>query len=407
MTDLAPVEEQSRIKSLDVVRGLALLGILAVNAVFFAAPFQAAQNPLLAPIAVTDDTLWSWLVTHVFFELKMITLFSMLFGVSIYLVGGERSDKDRGKVLHRRLLWLGFFGLLHGTLLWYGDILLHYALCGFIVMFARSLKPGALFTIGAVAFIVVTGFGAAMSSMLTLAPAELLEPMREQMWSPPLADIQAVIDSYQAGALSSLQANFEVWSEFIGYMIFFMPRTIALMLIGMALFKWGFFSGAAKTTVYWLVALIGAAALALVAWQAWISAERDFDFLHMFSVGNLANSALSPFVSLLYASLLILLVKAGALSFFTGALAAVGRMAFTNYLMQTLIMTTIFYGGRGFGLFGEVNRVELWGIVVAVWVAQLIWSPLWLARFSMGPFEWVWRRLSYARPVSMAKTAVA
>ena len=102
MTDLAPVQEQSRIKSLDVVRGFALLGILPVNAAFFAAPFQAAQNPLLAPIAIDASSLWSWLVMHVLFEFKMITLFSMLFGASIYLVGGERSDKGRGAVLHRR-----------------------------------------------------------------------------------------------------------------------------------------------------------------------------------------------------------------------------------------------------------------------------------------------------------------
>jgi len=101
--------------------------------------------------------------------------------------------------------------------------------------------------------------------------------------------------------------------------------------------------------------------------------------------------------------LLILLVKAGA-RFITEPLAAVGRMAFTNYLTQSLIMTTIFWGGRGFGLYGEVDRPTLIGIVVAIWVLQLIWSPLWLARFQMGPFEWIWRRLSYGRPVAMAKT---
>ena len=407
MTDLAPVQEQSRIKSLDVVRGIALLGILAVNAAFFAAPFQAAQNPLLPPLAVTDDTMWTWFVMHVFFEFKMITLFSMLFGVSIYLVGGERSDEERGKVLRRRLAWLLLFGLLHGALLWYGDILLHYALCGFVVLFARSLKAPTLLIIGAVLLVLTVGLGAAFSAMMPMAPAESLEPMREQMWAPPMEEIQATIAAYQAGALSSLQANFELWAEFFWFMLAFMPRTIGLMMIGMALFKLGFFTGAARVRVYWMVALVGAVALALVGWQAWINARREFDFLHMFSVGTTANNVLSPFISLLYASLLILMVKAGAVKFFTDALAAVGRMAFTNYLMQTIIMTTIFYGGRGFGLFGEVDRVGLWGIVVAVWVLQLIWSPLWLSRYSMGPFEWVWRSLSYARPVSMAKAAAA
>jgi uncharacterized protein len=105
--------------------------------------------------------------------------------------------------------------------------------------------------------------------------------------------------------------------------------------------------------------------------------------------------------------LLILFVKAGTVRFLADALAAVGRMAFTNYLMQTIIMTTIFYGGRGFGLFGEVDRVVLWAIVASVWAVQLIWSPLWLTRFRMGPFEWVWRRLSYAHPIAMAKASAA
>lgn len=407
MTDLAPVQEANRIKSLDVVRGFALLGILAVNAAFFAAPFQTAQNPLLEPLAVTPDTLWSWFVMHVFFEFKMITLFSMLFGVSIFLVGGERSDTDRGKVLRRRLAWLFVFGLLHGTLLWYGDILLHYALCGFIVLLMRSWSMRTLFIAGTVLFLLTTGIGGAFSAMMPMAPAESLEPMREQMWSPSRETIASTIATYQSGALPALQANFDVWSEFIFFMVFFMPRTIALMLIGMALFKSGFFSGAAKAGVYWLAAAIGAAALALVGWQAQINADMNFEFLHMFSVGNFANNALSPLISLFYASLLILLVKAGAVKFLTHALAAVGQMAFTNYLMQTIIMTTIFNGGRGLGLFGQVDRVELWGIVVGVWVLQLIWSPLWLSRYSMGPFEWVWRRLSYARPVTMAKAPAA
>jgi uncharacterized protein len=101
-----------------------------------------------------------------------------------------------------------------------------------------------------------------------------------------------------------------------------------------------------------------------------------------------------------------LLVKAGA-DIITSPLAAVGRMAFTNYIFQSLIMTTIFWGGRGFGLFGEVDRPTLWAIVLGVWALQLIWSPLWLSRFEMGPLEWVWRRLSYGRRLSIVRAAPA
>lgn len=148
MTDVAPVQEQSRIQSLDVIRGFALLGILAVNAIFFAAPWQAAQNPLLPPMDVTEQTLWTWFAVHVFFEFKCITLFSMLFGVSIYLVGGDKTDKARGGVLTRRLVWLLIFGLIHALLIWYGDILVTYAITGFAVMLARAWKPLTLTIVG-------------------------------------------------------------------------------------------------------------------------------------------------------------------------------------------------------------------------------------------------------------------
>src|SRR5688572_24873098 len=106
MSDVAPVRETDRIKSLDVMRGFAVLGILAVNAAFFAAPWQTSFSPMLAPLAIDETTLWSWFVMHVFFEFKCITLFSILFGASIFMVGGERDDKERGAVLTRRLVWL-------------------------------------------------------------------------------------------------------------------------------------------------------------------------------------------------------------------------------------------------------------------------------------------------------------
>jgi len=403
----APVREQDRIKALDVVRGLALLGILAVNAVYFAAPFQAAQNPLLAPIPIDEGTLWSWFAMHVFFEFKMITLFSMLFGASIYLVGGERSDKERGRVLHRRLLWMVLFGVIHGALIWYGDILLIYALTGLLVMFARSWRPATLFIVGGILLVLGTALFAGMGAALQYAPTEALEQMRAEMWAPSAEEIERQIAAYQAGALSATQENLNSWLDFLGYIPMFMIRTAGVMMIGMALFKTGFFSGRSPYWVYAVTALIGAAALLAVAYQALLNWQLRFDFLHMITAGNFANTALSIFVSLFYASLLIMLVKAGALRVLTEPLAAVGRMAFTNYIAQSLIMTTIFYGGRGFGLWGEVDRPTLWAIVLAIWAAQLIWSPLWLSRFQMGPLEWLWRRLSYARPVAMGKTAAS
>lgn len=403
MTDPAPVREDDRIKSLDVVRGLALLGILAVNAAFFAAPYQAARNPLLAPLDIDATTLWSWFVMHVFFDFKMITLFSMLFGASIYLVGGEAGDRDRGRVLYRRLAWLAVFGVIHGALIWYGDILLAYALTGFFVMFARSWPPRRLLVGGIVLVVFSTIVFSGLGVLMQYQPAEAIAAARAQAWTPPVEEVARMAAAYGGGALTSTGENFHKWQSFLGYLPLVMLRTAGVMMLGMALFKMGFFSGKVSNSTYLATAAAGVVALAIVAWQAWINWRLSFDFVHMMGWGTLANTALSPFISLLYASLLILVVKADALRLVTGALAAVGRMALTNYIAQSVIMTGIFYGGRGFGLWGQVDRPALWLFVLAVWIVQLIWSPLWLAGYRMGPLEWLWRRLSYARPLSMAR----
>ena len=410
MTDLAPVQEQSRIKSLDVMRGFAVLGILAVNAAFFAAPWQAAINPSVAPLAITESTLWTWLVMHVFFEMKCITLFSILFGASIYLVGGERSDKDRGKVLRRRLFWLLIFGLIHALLIWYGDILVTYAITGFLVMLARSWKPSTLMIVGIILYLLSVALQSIMALMFGVLPPEKLAPIMteiEAVFALPPEELARMQAAYQGGAVSATQENIDTWLQFIGNAIFgLVIRTAGVMMIGMALFKMGFLSARGPAWLYALMLLIGAAALSAVGYQAWLNWQAGFTLQHMMGAGMLANTVLSIFVSIGYASLFVLLVK-GGLRFITEPLAAVGRMAFTNYITQSLIMTTIFYGGRGLGYWGEVDRATLWAIVLAVWALQLIWSPLWLSRFQMGPLEWLWRRLSYARPVSMAKTAPA
>lgn len=403
MSEVAPVAERSRIESLDVTRGFAVLGILVVNAMYFSAPWQTALNPGLPPLAVTDDTLWSWWIMHVFFEFKCITLFSLLFGASIYLVGGEWLDAVRGAVLRRRMLWLLAFGLIHALLIWYGDILVAYALTGLVVMVTRSWPPRGLLVLGSALLLASLAYSSMFALFYERIPLADLAEIRARVFEPPAGEIAATIAAYQGGWSSALDANVKAWLEFVeSSLASLMVRTAGVMMIGMALFKLGFFSGRSPFWVYWLSLAIGAGALVLIGQQATLNAASGFEFRQTLGDGAFANTSLAIFVSLGYASMCVLLVKAGA-RFITEPLAAVGRMAFTNYLTQSLIMTTIFWGGRGFGLYGEVDRPTLMAIVVAVWGLQLIWSPLWLARFQMGPFEWIWRRLSYGRPVAMAK----
>lgn len=400
---LAPVAERERIVSLDVIRGFAVLGILVVNAAYFAAPWQNAFNPSLPPLGVDGDSLWSWFGMHVFFEQKCITLFSMLFGASIYMIGAERSDKERGAVLRRRLTWLLAIGLVHGLLIWFGDILFAYALTGLLVLLCRSWRPRTLMIVGVLVFALAIAFERMAGLMLSMLPPEEMAAIYAEIWAPPPEELNRIIAAYQAGWLSATQENISSWVWIQANALpILIPRTFGAMLIGMALLKWGFLRGQSPTWLYALMAAIGAGALAVIAWQANAHAADGFTFDDFMGAGGLANVALTIFVSIGYASVLVLLVRAGA-KLITGPLAAVGRMAFTNYLTQSLIMTTLFWGGRGFGLFGELDRPSLMGVVAAIWVLQLIWSPLWLSRFEMGPFEWLWRRLSYAAPVRFVR----
>jgi uncharacterized protein len=394
-----------RIETLDVLRGFAVLGILMVNAAYFAYPWQAGANPTLAPFAAQSGPDWAaWAIKHVFFETKFISLFSMLFGVSIFLIGGERNDREAGALLRSRLFWLLLFGLAHGLLIWNGDILLTYACAGLLVALARSWSPRRLLIVGVVLFALNVLFVVGGGASLVFLPADELGAVRDEIWAPSPEALAETVATMRGGLMSATGENIANWVEFAGFGLpAYLAMTSGLMMIGLALFKLGFFEGRWSSAAYAGVILAGVAALAIISWQAVLNWRAGFPFPHSYGLGIAANWTLAPLATLAYASLLILAVKAGAWRWLTGALAPVGRMAFTNYLTQSLIMTTIFWGGRGFGFFGEPSRFELLLIVLAVWALQIIWSPLWLSRFQYGPMEWVWRSLTLGRLVQISR----
>jgi len=400
---LAPVAPKQRIASLDLIRGLAVLGILAVNAAGFAAPMAAYSNADLWPFPHEGATAISKWVVGAFFRGKFIALFSMLFGVSLFLVGGERGDKARGGLLRRRLFWLLIIALVHGLAVWWGDVLLLYAWSGLFVMFARSWSPRRLMTVGLILF----GLFAALQILgpltLAFAPPETQAQVMAQMHPTPerIAAVQAQAEDAAGSLAGAYRQNTAGWiAVLVPTLAMFVFSTTGLMMTGLALFKTGFITGARQARLYGTVVVLGALALALVAWLTWRQDMAGEDLMWAGGVEFL----LSPLIGLGYASVLILVWKAGAAGFLS-PLAAAGRMALTNYLAQSLIMTTLFYGGRGLGLMGQVDRPMLWAVVIAVWALQLIWSPLWLSRFSMGPLEWVWRRLTYGRIAPIRQAA--
>ena len=399
---LAPVAPKDRIFALDMLRGWAILGILAVNAMAFAWPFALEAGGDLVPPwpHVQPNIVGEW-VTDVFFKDKFRSLFSLLFGVSVFLIGGERSDEARGRLLRRRLLWLGAVSLIHGLAFWFGDILLHYAYCGLIMMLVRSWSARRLIWVGGgvnLAF-------ALLSVVALMAAARLGEAAAGNPFGGQ-DSLTATIQAYQSGWPAAQIENARTWLMLQTFSLTLIPVTLGLMMLGLGLFKSGFLVGKAPVWIYLLATIAGGANLAALGWYEWIDAAAAPGSGD--PTGGMAGVAgsFAWVITLGYVSLLILMTRFG-LRFLTACLAPVGRMAFTNYLTQTLILATLFYLPWGFHWFGDPvwGPGQLWAAVGAVWIAQLIWSPMWLSVFQMGPLEWLWRCLTYGRLVAIRKPA--
>ncbi len=399
-----PVAANARIQTLDVLRGVAVLGILAVNAAAFALPMDAAMAPEQSPFPLIGASALAHWTVEVFFHQKFVTLFSMLFGVSIFLVGGEHGDEPRGRLLRRRLFWLALFGLIHGAAFWYGDILLLYAWSGLFVMLMRSMSARSLILFGAAATLALATLQAATMWMTVNGPALLVDALSDESMSLAEGAVSASIAAYRSGWPAGLIENLKAWGILQSASLFgYVFATVPLMMLGLGLFKAGFFHGRMPTRLYLALIAVGGVILAVLGLLEWREIIAD---PKVQATGGWAKVVASYpiFITLAYASALILLTTRG-LGMVRRIFAPVGRMAFTNYLSQTLIMTTLFSMPWGPRLMGQVDYPGQWAIVAAIWALQLIWSPLWLSRFRMGPLEWLWRRLSYGRDLPLRREA--
>lgn len=427
---LGPVVAAERIASIDVLRGVAVLGILVINIDFFALPSASFFNPMVAG-GFTGVNLLTWKVNSILFFEKMMAIFSMLFGAGLILMynRAESAGRSFGGIYYRRIMWLLLFGLAHGYFLWYGDILHAYAICGLFLYLLRRRSAKLLIILGLlllmIGVLVQVGSGTffnmlrheAKAAETALAAGENLTP-RQQGMSEAWKEISAVFDPSPEEVAEEIEAYRGGYSEILTrrapeslmmqtqallFMVFW--RAIGLMLLGMGLMKLGVFSGKRSIRVYIICIIVGyGIGLPLCGYGAGSLIEHNFDFVYRFKIGNHFNSIGSILVALAHVGVVIVVCKAGLLTWLTRRLAAVGRMAFTNYLMHTLICTTIFYG-YGLGLFGRVERFGLMGFVLGIWILQLLVSPIWLKHFRFGPAEWLWRSLTYWRrqPMRIAR----
>ena len=398
------MQGRPRIQSLDVLRGAGVLGMLATHIQLFAFPSLARWNPS-AYGDLTGLNWWVWLVTVVLADGKFITIFAMLLGVSIVMLAREADEQamPAWRAHMRRMAALLIVGLLHAYLLWYGDMLVPLALSGAVVFFARRLSPGRLLALGALAFATASALSFALTWSTAQSDPAALAAWRAQ-WTPSPALIRLEIAQYRGGWAEQMAQRVPAALErqtvyFITHLLW---QMMGLMLMGMALFRLGVLSAARSRTFYLRMGTVGfGAGVLLISLGLWRSFATGWDLLDFVLVSQQLQYWGDLFVALGWVGLVMLFCQRG---WPLRPLAAAGRMALTNYLLQTVICTTIFYG-HGLGLFGRVDRAAQFAIVLGIWAFQLLASSAWLRYFTVGPVEWLTRWLVFKRRPSFLRSS--
>ena len=395
----APVAKSDRIVAIDVLRGFAVLGILIVNIQGFARVASAFMNPTSARVLEGAD-LWTWGAIYLFADTKFISIFSLLFGAGIAMMSERTAERGAsGTGLHyRRNAWLLAIGLVHAYLIWHGDILVTYALCGFLLYPLRNLEARRLLWIGGCAVAVVIPLWTLLAVSIPYWPeADRVALVAD--WAPSREAIDAEIAAFRGGWTEQVLARapiaLELQTTALAGMLLW--RAGGMMLVGMALYKFGVVTAKRSSAFYRRMVVVGlAAGLPLAAAGVAYKIHVGFAWDRAMFQGGLFNYVGSIGVFLSYLGLVMLMVKGGRLPRLQQRLAATGRMALTNYITQSLICSLVFYG-HGLGLFEHVGGPGQVAIVAGIWALQLIWSPWWLARFRFGPFEWLWRSATYGK----------
>ncbi len=403
-----PTTAADRIASIDVLRGFALLGILVMNIRTFTMIEAAYFNPRAAgPIEGLDHAVW-WL-GQLLVDTKFMSLFSMLFGAGVVLMYERRDAAGlRSAGLHyRRMAGLLLIGLCHAYALWYGDILVTYALCGLWLFLLRKRGPVLLITLGVLFLAVGSGLNLLFGLTIDHWPAEAQREIHT-MLSPTREMVDAELAMYRGGWLDQMEhrAPMSLFMQTYGYAMWGLWRPGGMMLMGMGLMKLGVLNGKASRGVYLgLVAAGFAVGLPLVAWglAAYPADMRGTaEYLYL---GSQYNYWASVFVALGYVGVIMLACR-GGVGRWLSPLAAVGRTALTNYIGQTVICTMLFYGTlHNLGWFGNVSWAAQVGVVAGVWLLQLTASTLWLKRYRMGPLEALWRWGSYGKRPALRAVA--
>jgi len=384
------VSASDRITSLDVIRGVAVMGILVANLPAFGLPDAAYFSPVAwGGTGPADRAVWA--INFVAVEGKMRGLFSFLFGASMLLVidRAEAAGEDPARVHYARMGWLFAIGLVHAYLIWWGDILSHYALVGAAAFLFRELSVRSLILVGAMLVGVQLLVGALIGLAVFSSGGSGLAGV---FGTPPRVELAAELTALRGTLAQGIAYRAATNTNPLQLLMATGAETLGYMLWGMAALRSGLLTGAWERARYrrWAITSL-AIGWPLYAALAWVTVARAFDW-RLIALESLALSTpVRPVLIVGYACLVILAMRPGG--WLTDRIAAVGRAAFTNYLGTSVLMTAVFYGW-GLGLFGRVGRAEMYVLVPLAWGLMLWWSKPWLDRYRHGPLEWLWRSLA-------------
>ena len=427
LSPMQPALGRQRHGYLDALRGIAILGILPANIPLFALPIMASSDP--PPLsAETWPGALAHLGTRMFVDYKFITIFSLLFGVGLALIHDRCTARGRpfARLYLRRLFVLAGFGAAHVVFLWYGDVLLFYAMCGLCAMWLSGRSPRlltqlgcaaialpALFLLGVTILVATLQQTDSGAGWLAEAAAQMQPPaadvhfvnlsfaQRLQHWGSPELELFTFAHGSYVEMIVVRLLNYAMSSIF--FALYFSWRTFGLFLIGMAMLKAG-----------WFVDPVGHprpfARLTGFGFGLGVPFQLFSVYLAASGFGAYANGWLAEFcqyagslgVAMGYVGAVGLVYRRWPAISLVQRLSAVGRMALSNYILESVLCVLVFYS-FGLGLFGTIDRASLLVVVLAVWTVALAWSPVWLARYQFGPLEWVWRRLTYGKSLASFK----
>jgi len=429
----APVAQQERIVILDGLRGIALLGILLMNIPYMGLPEPAFDHLLLNnELGTINEKVW-WYVNWIP-EGTQRAIFSMLFGAGILLFVSRLEKRTEGmwpaEYFLRRQMWLTVFGLINGyILLWPGDILFQYSIIGIVAFVFRRLAVKGLLIAAAVCLLLMTAREnrelykqrdviqkGELVAKLDTTKVKLTDVQKEELGAmtgmKEKSDTAAlkkemkrniekstgsygVLYNYISGITAMIEFNFTYYGIW---------DILLFMLLGMAFFKSGVLTGQASAKLYWILFIAG---MGLGLFLTWLRLgdimQYKFNAFEIIKHKRIEYYEISRTLrSIGLFGLIMLLYKSGWFNWLFRLLRPVGQMAFTNYLMQSL-MAALFFYGIGFGMMGKLQRYEVYMVAMAIWAIEITWSHIWLRYFRFGPLEWCWRSLTYWKKQPMRK----